>query len=71
MSKNEINSIIEDKINLDNSKENDYLKESIQDPKGTQEEFEFSVKEEKTPYNGEEEKENPDDRKPLNKIKLF
>lgn len=71
MSKNEINSIIEDKINLDNSKENDYLKESIQDPKGTQEEFEFSVKEEETPYNGEEEKENPDDKKPLNKIKLL
>lgn len=71
MSKNEINSIIEDKINLDNSKENDYLKESIQDPKGTQEEFEFSVKEEETPYNGEEEKENHDDKKPLNKIKLL
>lgn len=71
MSKNEINSIIEDKINLDNSKENDYLKESIQDPKGTQEEFEFSVKEEETSYNGEEEKENPDDKKPLNKIKLL
>ena len=71
MSKNEINSIIEDKINLDNNKENDYLKESIQDQKGTQEEFEFSVKEEETPYNGEEEKENPDNKKPLNKIKLL
>lgn len=71
MSKNEINSIIEDKINLDNNKENDYLKESIQDQKKTQEEFEFSVKEEETPYNGEEEKENPDDKKPLNKIKLL
>lgn len=71
MSKNEINSIIEDKINLDNSKENDYLKESIQDPKGTQEEFEFIVKEDETSYNGEEEKENPDDKKPLNKIKLL
>lgn len=71
MSKNEINSIIEDKINLDNSKENDYLKESIQDQKGTQEEFEFSVKEEETSYNEKEEKENPDDKKPLNKIKLL
>lgn len=72
MSKNEINSIIEDKINLDSNKEDDSLQsKSIQDQRGTQEEFNFSVKEDETPYDREEVPENQDDQKSLNKIKLL